>query len=99
MIRILTGLLLIFAIGCASSGGNVVDSLREGMDKDEVLRKAGDPKRTYRSNGQDHWIYVFYKTSEEYSRTVTFEDGKIIRIGRAVAKKNWDKEMEKLERK
>ena len=91
--------LLVFAAltACASSGGSsVVDGLREGMDKDEVLRIAGDPKRTFRSNGQDHWIYVHYKSSEEFSRTVTFDEGKIVKIGRAVAKKNWDREMEKL---
>ncbi len=90
-------LFALLIVGCATSGTSVVDRLREGMDKDEVLREAGDPKRTYRSNGQDHWIYVHYKKSEEYTRTVSFEDGKIVKIGRAVAKQNWVREMEKLE--
>ena len=97
LLRFFSLLLIAALTACASSGGSsVVDSLRDGMDKDEVLRLAGDPKRTFRSNGQDHWIYVHYKSNEEFARTVTFEDGKIVKVGRGVAKKNWDREMEKL---
>ena len=94
--RLILLLLITTLTACASSGGSVVDGLREGMDKDEALRTAGDPKRTFRSNGQDHWIYVHFKDNEEFSRIVTFEEGKIVKIGRASPKKNWDHEMEKL---
>lgn len=90
--------ILTFVLGCASSGGSVVDGIRDGMDKDQVLREAGNPRRTYRTSGQDHWIYTFYTGDQEFSRTVSFEDGKVTKVGRPVAKANWGKEMENYER-
>jgi outer membrane protein assembly factor BamE (lipoprotein component of BamABCDE complex) len=93
---LLTALLLSMLTACASSPYAGSEDLREGMDKDEVLNTAGNPKRTFRSNGQDHWIYVFFKGNEELSRQVSFEDGKVVKIGRAMAKQSWSKELESM---
>ena len=79
-------ILVTFIVGCASTGANILEGIREGMDKDEVLRSAGNPRRTYRTSGQDHWIYTFYQGDQEFSRTVDFEEGKVTKIGRPVAK-------------
>lgn len=97
-LRFFVPVILTFVLGCATGGEHVVDGIREGMDKDQVLRDAGNPRRTYRTSGQDHWIYTFFRGEQEFSRTVSFEDGKVVKIGRPVAKQNWDKEMENYER-
>ena len=64
------------------------------MDKAAVLETVGNPKRTYRDRGEDHWIYVYFDGERELSREVVFEGGKVERVTRARAKTNWDKELE-----
>ena len=86
---------LFLAAGCATVPSSDSDQVREGMDKAQVLEAAGNPKRTVRANGQDHWIYVFFVNGEEHSRQITFEDGKVVKVGRALGKHNWVKELEK----
>lgn len=99
MIRLflLSILVLVFS-ACATKNPIHVDGIREGMDKAQALDVAGNPKRTFRTNGQDHWIYVFYKNDQELTRQIDFEDGKVVKIGRDAKKQNWDKEIEGLKR-
>ncbi len=93
--RFSTALLVIFLSACASAS-LTTSHVREGMDKDQVLELAGSPKRTYRTNSQDHWIYVSFKNNDEYTQDLTFEEGKLVRVGRPMNKLNWDKELEKM---
>jgi hypothetical protein len=73
--------------GCSSmSVPAALDRLRPGMDKPAVLDKAGNPTRTFREDGQDHWIYVYFRNDREWLRDVTFEDGKVAKVSRGVAK-------------
>ncbi len=92
---ILFGLIILLTTSCASpSLTSTLDKLDEGMDKDMVLNKAGNPKYTFRANGQDHWVYVFFQDNQEFSRQVDFLDGKVVKIGRPVAKQTWTKELD-----
>lgn len=87
------GFLLLSA--CASvSVEDSLEKLKVGMDKDEVLRSAGNPKRTFREKGQDNWIYVYFRGDTEMNRIVRFEDGKVARVDRPFKKTNWDKDIE-----
>lgn len=95
--RVLLTAFLFFLSACASTRQSV-DGVRSGMDKDRVLQVAGNPKRTYRSNSQDHWIYVDFIKDEEFSRVVTFEDGKVIKVGRAQSKQSWSLELENMKK-
>lgn len=64
------------------------------MDKDQVLRTAGNPKYTYRSEDQDHWVYVFESNGRLFTKTVTFEHGKVTAVGRTSGKDDSNKELE-----
>lgn len=81
--------------GCATNVPRALDAVRPGMDKDKVLESAGNPKRTFREASQDHWIYTYFQNDREWRRDITFEDGKVLRITRPLAKEDWVKELEK----
>lgn len=85
-------------LGCSSVPMNTaLDRVKPGMDKAAVLEVAGNPKRTYREQGEDHWVYVFFESQRELSREIVFESGKVEKVGPPRAKTNWDKEMENLQ--
>jgi hypothetical protein len=54
--------------------------VKTGMDKDSVLNLAGNPKRTYRADSKDHWIYTYFRSEREYVQSVTFENGRVTGI-------------------
>lgn len=82
-----------FLTACASRPLNP-DGVKPGMDKDQVLELAGNPKRTYRTSGQDNWVYVYYQGNEETQRHVAFEDGRVVAITRPAAKQALTRELE-----
>lgn len=67
--------------GCTTFS-QTMDRIKPGMDKDEVLSRLGNPKRTFRENGLDNWIYMYFQDDLEYRRDVVFENGKVIRVTR-----------------
>lgn len=85
---------LLMLTACATPLAQKLERIRPGMDKAEVLEAAGDPKRTFRTNSQDHWIYVFFRGNREMLRTVIFEGGKVLKILPATPKVDWDREIE-----
>lgn len=87
--------LLLTLSGCASTVPRALDDVRPGMDKDRVLETAGNPKRTFREAMQDHWIYTYFEKDQEWRRIVIFEDGKVVKITRAVGKDDWVKDLER----
>lgn len=93
--RVQIWLVMLFLVGCASTPS--LDSIRPGMDKDEVLREVGNPKRTFRANSQDHWIYVYFVGEQEYARQIDFAQGKVVKVGRPVAKNSLEKQLENAE--
>ena len=90
----LTLLSILFIAGCASQPHADLERIRPGMDKDLVLHEIGNPKRTFRANGQDHWIYVYFENGHEMSQQIDFADGKVIKVGRAVSKQSLEKALE-----
>ena len=82
-------------VGCTTPMPRTLEHVTLGMDKDRVLENAGNPKRTFRENSQDHWIYIYFVDDKEWKREVVFEGGKAVRITDPLAKENWVKELEK----
>lgn len=87
--------LLLFCITSCTSVPQALEGLRPGADKDFVLSSAGNPTRTFRENGEDHWIYTYFAGDQQYLRDVVFEDGKVLRVTRPLAKEPWMKDLEK----
>lgn len=86
---------LILSTGCSSIPGALED-LKPGEDKDTVLNSVGNPKRTFRENNQDHWVYVYYQDDKQWLRDVIFDDGKVTRVTKAAAtREGWEKELER----
>ena len=80
-----------FTLGaCASRSPRAdLDRVGEGMDKARVLEIAGNPKRTFHQQGQDHWIYVFFEGDRELAQQVDFRDGVVIKVNAATARANF----------
>lgn len=72
-------------VGCVSPD-RPLDDVRVSMDKDQVLRTAGNPKYTYRSENQDHWVYFYESGDRMFSKTLTFEAGRVVQVGRPQTK-------------
>ena len=87
-------IILLSLTACASNLPRELEQVRTGMDKDEVLQSAGDPKHTFRLNSQDYWTYVFFRNDQEWRRDVIFESGKVVRISQPSAKQNWLRDLE-----
>jgi len=70
------------AVACTSLPvGDALNRVKPGMDKDEVLGMAGNPKHTYRAKGQDHWIYDYYNDGQELTRHLVFENRHLVKVG------------------
>lgn len=87
---------LIFWAGCSSLPKSL-NRVQEGMDKDSVLEIVGSPKRTYRSNGEDRWLYEYYQDGQKVARQVSFESGKVIKVSGPLNESQWPKELESAE--
>ena len=92
--RFWLGLFVLLLTGCATPVHQAIEDVRAGMDKDQVLNLAGNPKRTFREKNQDHWVYIYFTEDQQYMRIIVFDDGKVIRITRPVAKQNWERDLE-----
>ncbi len=77
-------LILVFVlslIGCASSLKESLDKIETGMDKSEVIDKAGSPNRSYRQNEHDIWLYRIHDDESSMLHEVTFNEGRVIYTG------------------
>lgn len=90
-------LISLWLTACASTPHADLDEVRSGMDKDQVLQKVGNPKRTFRASGQDHWIYVYFQDGQEVARQIDFADGKVVKVGRPVNKNSLERQLENSE--
>jgi outer membrane protein assembly factor BamE (lipoprotein component of BamABCDE complex) len=88
-------LISLLLVGCATAVPAGLNSIRPGMDKDKVLESAGNPQRTFREAMQDHWIYTYFINDREWRREIIFDEGKVLRVGRPLAKEDWTKDLEK----
>ncbi|MBX3020309.1 MAG: outer membrane protein assembly factor BamE [Bdellovibrionales bacterium] len=94
---LLPTLTFLLITGCASIPQRDLENLRPGMDKDMVLNKVGNPKRTFRANGQDHWIYVYFENDIQMSRQLDFADGKLLKVGLPISKQSLERALENAE--
>lgn len=74
-------LIVLWALcSCATPVHEAFSKVSEGMDKAQVIKTLGDPTHSHRDKGKDIWVYRYYKDSQEYSRTVIFNFGKVEEI-------------------
>lgn len=79
--RLAIALVIAVLSGCSSlSVEEGLNRVKTGMDKGSVLELVGNPKRTFRMDSKDTWIYTFYKSEREYVRSVTFENGRVLNV-------------------
>lgn len=83
-----------FLISCASQPAKEFDRLKTGMDKPEVLDAVGNPKRTFRKNDKDHWIYVYYRHDREIWQDVIFSQGLVTQVSAPSQSELTDKDLE-----
>ena len=79
-------------ISCASTR-NAIENLRPGMSKYSVRRMLGPPYKIERSQGYDLWIYKFSWKSREYTKTVFFNAGRTVKLGRLTPHPNYEKKI------
>jgi hypothetical protein len=85
---------VVLLTACASSTQKGDADVHVGMDKDRVLEVAGNPQHSLRQNGEDHWIFQYYKAGKEWRREVVFDEGKVIKVISPVERSNWEKELQ-----
>ena len=77
-----------FLLSCATPVHRAIEEISVGDDKGKVLEEAGNPKHSARRDGQDLWIYRYYKGDREYRRSVRFEESKVSYIGPEIQIRN-----------
>ncbi|WP_413576637.1 outer membrane protein assembly factor BamE [Bdellovibrio sp. HCB290] len=74
-------LLGLFTSACQTSMLKQFESIKPGMEKDDVLNIMGSPNQTQRVSGKDRWYYTFYDNRIRFQKEVQFVDGSAIYIG------------------
>lgn len=78
----IAALLLLTQIVSCSTSPNSFEAIHVGNDKGRVLHVLGSPKRTYRKNSVDHWVYDLpqnnSKTPSLEEKEIWFQNGKVI---------------------
>jgi len=88
ILNYLIGLLFLTSslFGCVSPMHKAVNDVHPGMDKSDVLEVLGSPKYSTRSKGMDVWQYVFYKDNTKMTKTLYFQFGSILKVGKTVVR-------------
>ncbi|MGE4130939.1 MAG: outer membrane protein assembly factor BamE [Bdellovibrionales bacterium] len=78
-------------MAACSSIPTLLNDIKPGMDKDQVLDRVGNPKRTFRDRGYDNWTYIYHNNNQWWRRDVVFENGKVIKVTRPTlnSKQSW----------
>jgi outer membrane protein assembly factor BamE len=71
----------LFTSACQTSMLKQFESIKPGMEKDDVLDLMGSPNQTQRVSGKDRWYYTFYDNRIRFQKEVQFADGAAIYIG------------------
>jgi len=75
---VLIGLL---TTACQTSMLSQFESIKPGMEKDDVLDIMGSPSQTQRFHGKDRWYYIFYDNRIRFEKEVQFFEGNAVYIG------------------
>lgn len=73
---ILSSMLLLVGLGCATDQKAQFEKVKIGMEKGEVLNLLDSPQRTQRWHGMDRWTYIFYQDDQRLEKEVHFMEGK-----------------------
>ncbi|WP_413559490.1 outer membrane protein assembly factor BamE [Bdellovibrio sp. HCB209] len=76
--------LALLTTACQTSMVKQFESLKPGMEKDDVLDRMGSPNQTQRVSGKDRWYYNFYDNRIRFNKEVQFVDGMAVYIGEVV---------------
>lgn len=80
MNRLLTILGVFFLAACATPLEKSLSELSLGMEKSEVLEKAGSPRTSQRNKSKDIWTYSFFRGDKEFRQKLIFENGRVIEL-------------------
>ncbi|MGZ3769433.1 MAG: outer membrane protein assembly factor BamE domain-containing protein [Bdellovibrio sp.] len=74
-------LLGVMTTACQTSMLRQFSSVKQGMEKAEVLDLMGSPQATQRFHGKDRWTYIFYDNKIRFEKEVHFFNGTAIYVG------------------
>ena len=74
-----------------------LQEMQPGLTKEEVRNTVGRPYFVGRLNGMDRWVYQFNWESQEYTRDVFFDEGRVQKIGPLTPYPNYKKKMTEAE--
>ena len=79
-------------VSCVSTYTSLQE-LHPGSSKERVRNTVGKPFSVGRSDGIDHWTYKFKWNSQEYTRNVFFDEGKVQKVGPLTPYPNYRQKM------
>ena len=82
----------VLLVSCVSTY-TALQELQPGINKERVRNTVGQPFSVGRSDGIDHWTYKFKWNSQEYTRNVVFDEGKVQKIGPLTPYPNYEQKM------
>ncbi len=74
-----------------------LQEMRSGSSKEQVRNTAGKPYSVDRYDGMDRWTYKFSWNSQEYTRDVFFDEGRVQKVGTLTLYPNYEKKMKSAE--
>jgi len=79
----LSSLLLatLFLSGCQTNMNKAFESVKTGMDKDQVLEAIGGPRAVTRFHGKDRWFIVYYHNDLRFEKEIHFTNGLATYVG------------------
>lgn len=67
--------------GCQTNMNKAFESIKTGMDKDQVLEAIGGPRAVTRFKGKDRWFIVYYHKNLRYEKEIHFTNGLATYVG------------------
>jgi outer membrane protein assembly factor BamE (lipoprotein component of BamABCDE complex) len=72
---------------CQTDRLKEISSIENGMNKSEVLDRAGGPQRSDRKGDEDQWIYIVPEHRRDVTKEVRFREGRVSYVGDPIAPK------------
>jgi outer membrane protein assembly factor BamE len=78
---ILASLAILITSACQTSVVKQFESIKPGMEKNDVIGLMGSPNQTLRVHGKDRWYYNFYEDKIRFEKEVQFINGITVYVG------------------
>ena len=65
---------------CSTPHHQNIDALAPGMDKTTILDSLGSPDHSRFKNGQDEWIYIYYKDDLKKAKKLWLKNDQLLKI-------------------